>query len=355
MDGHRIGAIVVAYNSEEHILACIESLRSELSEPDGIVVVDNDSQDGTIARLEEYTGQPPVTLIINHENVGFGAAVNLASETMKGCDFYLVVNPDLRVMPGAVREMMDYMSENPDCGAVGPGIQDESGRMMPSSFAFSTLEAELLKLTGVAKLVPLSLRRTIARAGGRFLGSMLGTYFSSYAAAPKSRPVDWVSGACVLVRRDSLGEDSLFDDRFFLYYEDQDLCLRLRKKGHSTGYVASARAVHTCHGSTGGARSAFCMNHDTKSMFLYYEKHASRTTVIALATAGALAAAVVALVVPFGALRKGGLRPVEKVSVCRCLFSSSISAFRQALSARPEQAAKIHITDGGGLHDAKSA
>lgn len=411
----RTGAIVVTYNSEDHISECLTSLRAELREMDAkIVVVDNRSTDGTRAFLSKHLAsgddRHTLTILNNNENVGFGAAVNQAEEAILSlskeadseglhpstgsgwqnkcrsgwqnsgsgrrksstncapqeiigdCDFFLIVNPDVSIGEGAVREMVSYMIEHPKCGLVGPVIENSNGARIPSHFAFTAFGEEIVKLCGFAKLIPPSVKRLIGRIGGRFMGRTLGTYFSGYGESSNPKTVDWLSGACMLVRKDALGSGPIFDERFFLYYEDQDLCRRISDGGYSVDLLPSARVMHSCHGSTGGAPSAFCINNDRRSMFLYFEKHGEKRTVLLLGLAGLLISVATILITPAAVVfRWRATRLRERISTCKYLMSASlvvldtlsdVSEFNEAFQGRRDS--PNHPTDnrdGGVEHD----
>jgi GT2 family glycosyltransferase len=221
-------------------------------------VVDNASQDGSGAIAQEFA--PAVALVANAANVGFGRAVNQALARVRA-PFVLIMNPDCHLQPGAVAALEDELRRRPRCALVGPRILDPDGSVQGSArgdpdmltgvFGRSAVLRRLLPWLAVA-------RRNVVDA--------------TVTAGGPSVVVDWLSGACVLARREALADVGGFDERYFLYWEDADLCRRLRARGHHVRYVPSATAVHRVgHSSRTARASSVRAFHD--SAYLYYATH----------------------------------------------------------------------------------
>ena len=219
-----IAAVVVNYNAGDALLACVESLRAEHVVE--VVVVDNASTDGSLELLE---GAPTdVTVLRSPRNVGFGAGANLGAAATTS-PFVLVCNPDLTLSPGAARALADRLESDPSLAVVGPLLRDADGDVYPSGRAFPGLRDAV---------------------GHAFLGLFWGgnpwtrRYRHLGADQHRARPADWVSGACFLARRLAFDSVNGFDEAYFMYVEDVDLCWRLHRAGWSIFYEPAAEVVH---------------------------------------------------------------------------------------------------------------
>jgi GT2 family glycosyltransferase len=224
------------------------------------VVVDNASVDGSAAIAEQFG--PRVRLIRNEKNLGFGRGINQALAATSA-PLVLIMNPDCRLVAGALTTLEAQLLSHDDCAIVGPKILDPDGSMQGSArgdpdmltglFGRNTFLRRLLPGLGVSQ-------RNVVIAEPAFGGGHT------------SRPVDWVSGACMLARRDALLGVAGFDEKYFLYWEDADLCRRLRVSGYHVRYVSGATAVHQVGHSTRTAR-AVSIRAFHASAYRYYATH----------------------------------------------------------------------------------
>lgn len=255
----QVTAIVVNYNAGDELREALGSIARELGgRPWEGFVVDNASQDGSAAIAHEFA--PHVTLIANAANVGFGRGVNQGLARARA-PFVLIMNPDCHLQPGAVTALEDELGHHPRCAIAGPRILDPDGSVQGSArgdpdmftgfFGRSTALRRLLPWLPVA-------RRNVVD--------------TSVPAGGASRAVDWLSGACVLARRDALAQAGGFDERYFLYWEDADLCRRLRARGYEVRYVPAAAAVHRVGHSSRTARAP-SVRAFHQSAYLYYATH----------------------------------------------------------------------------------
>jgi GT2 family glycosyltransferase len=228
-------AIVVTHNCEPFVGGCIEPLLEAGVE---VWIVDNASADGTVPLLRRRF--PQVHLLVNTENRGFAAAVNQAL-AHTGADAILLVNPDCRVPPPTARQLLDHLRANPEVGIAAPRLRDRHGRIAVSAHPFETAASVVASRFG-GSLLPLWLRRRIS------FGDRRQNYDACYGG---STPVgvDWVSGACMAVRGDLLRQIGGLDDRFFLYYEDEELCFRVARLGAGVVYLPAVDAMHAGGGS----------------------------------------------------------------------------------------------------------
>ncbi len=245
----RVTAVVVTFNAESLIGPCLDALRElDLAE---IVVRDNASTDATSEVVQSHTtGRPPVTFLTSATNDGFGRAVNASVAAVPASDAVLLVNPDCILGVEVYEELVRYLSARPDVSAVAPAMVDRNGTRTIAGGAKPTLLKELLSLLRVDDLVPPRVRPWLARRlrnvkRGRSITRYLATF-----AADGPVELDWVSGFCMLVRTSDWHSVGGFDPAFFLYYEDVDLCDRLRAAGGAVVCLASVAATHLGSAST---------------------------------------------------------------------------------------------------------
>lgn len=220
-----VAAVVVNYNAGAALLDCVQSLRA-----DGVrdvIVVDNRSHDASAERLAAT--DPDVRIVDAGANLGFGRAANRGAATVPGCDAILVLNPDVLVEPGTVKALVGALQRDARLGAVGPRVENPDGTLYPSARRFPDLAVA---------------------AGHAFLGYLApGNRFSrTYKMADFdhncSADVDWISGSCFLARRAAFDAVQGFDEAYFMYAEDVDLCWRLWRAGWHIGYEPAGRVVH---------------------------------------------------------------------------------------------------------------
>lgn len=248
----KVDVVVVSYNSRSRLLACVEPLCR--LENVNVIVVDNASRDGSLEALANL----PVTAIGLDRNDGFAAGCNVGWRA-GNAPFVLFLNPDATLEEPSLRRLMSVLEDDAGVGAVAPRIMEPDG-----SFAFSRRRFPGLRLTFAQALF---LHRVFP------LAEWSDEVIRDVPSYSHSGPVDWVPGACFLVRRALLEELAGFDEEFFLYREDTDLCLRIWRAGHEVRYEAGAVAVHE-----GGASSPRTAVYPllAASRILYARKHSSR-------------------------------------------------------------------------------
>ncbi len=220
--------ILVNYNSTELLIRCLDTLKDQSIPVDHqIVVVDNHSPDGGAERLRRE--RQDIELLENTANVGYAGAVNQAIR-QSNSSYILLLNPDIEVKPGAISAMLNFMGTHSDAGIVGGKLLNSDGSLQYSCRTFYTLPVILLRRTFLGKLFPDSKR----------LAQHLMTDWDHNSV----REVDWVLGACLMIRRSALKEIGLMDERFFLYFEDVDWCYRMKKGGWKVYYLPDAQMLH---------------------------------------------------------------------------------------------------------------
>jgi len=239
--GIDVAAIVVNYNARAALLRCVSSLRAEGLQ--AIVVVDNGSRDGS---AEALAGADPETrLLPTGANLGYGTAANRGVE-MVDTPYVLVLNPDVEVEPGAVKALVAALEREPALAAVGPRVEEPDGSVYPSGRPFPDLAVA---------------------AGHAFLGyaAPRNRYTRAYRMLDWDRTtfrhVDWVSGSCLMARRSAYEAVGGFDEAYFMYAEDVDLCWRWARAGWRVAYEPAARVVHAGAVSTNQAPYRMILEH----------------------------------------------------------------------------------------------
>jgi GT2 family glycosyltransferase len=194
-----------------------------------IIVVDNGSGDGSVEMVAREF--PEVCLLVNRHNVGFAAANNRALRHAGG-RYLLLLNSDTVVLPGALVEMVRYMDEHRQVGALGPRLLNADHLPQLSVFPFPEIFHDVLVILEINRW-PLVGRLT--RWYGRRRDAQM---------AAATGEVDWVAGACLLLRREALEQIGGLDERLFFGHDDTDLCFRLRRGGWPTVYLTEAAVVH---------------------------------------------------------------------------------------------------------------
>jgi len=227
----RVSVVVVSYNTSGLLKECLAALTAPGSGADEVVVVDNASQDGSPDMVASHF--PSVVLVRNPRNVGFGAANNQGLDVMSG-EVALLLNSDARPAPGAVARLADVVAR-PGCVACGGALRFPDGRPQASACSRLTLWRVFCEQTALEKLL----------RGSRLFN---GYWLNPWLPDKDPSPVEQVMGACLMMR-----PVERFDERFFLYCEDTELCLRLRRHGEVL-FVPDAAFVHELGASSAAAR-----------------------------------------------------------------------------------------------------
>lgn len=264
-----VSILMVAYNSRAVLPACLNSLAAETRLPYEIILVDNASQDDTVSLVR--THYPPVRLIENKRNFGFAAAVNQASQVAGG-RYLLLLNPDTVVHEAAVERLASHLDRaRPTVGICAPRVVDVSGRIRHNCFAFETSWSFFWFGVGVGPL-----RRVRDRLLHR-------NRWDITVDAPQV--VEAVTGAAMLVRRELFERLGGLDERFFMYCEDGDFCLRAQRAGWKCMLVPSAGVTHLGGAST--PQGSIQLNgmigrHLVSSRYLYTQKYWGKCAMWAL-------------------------------------------------------------------------
>lgn len=219
----RVDVVVVSYNSRDTLRACLEPLAGV----PGITatVVDNASPEPSLGVIADL----PVRTIEAGRNGGFGFGCNLGAAA-GSAPYVLFLNPDARITPADVRRLADVLDADSGVSLVGPRILEHDGALVPSQRRFQR--------TGSVWAAALFVHRVITKA------AWANEIIREPDAYARAGAAEWVSGACMLVRRDRFEAIGGFDEGFFLYGEDMDLCKRLREAGGEIRFEPAATAQH---------------------------------------------------------------------------------------------------------------
>ncbi|HEY9897911.1 MAG TPA: glycosyltransferase family 2 protein [Pantanalinema sp.] len=242
-----IGVVIVTWNSAKTIEACLNSIPA--GEP--VAVVDNASSDDTLDRVR--AARADALVLAQDANLGFGAACNVGAAALGARDI-LLLNPDAELARNTIERLRAALASSPEVGVVGPAIHDAEGDIELSWGADPTLLWEW--------------RRARAHAKGEVV-------------APEGGAVDWVTGGCCAIRRETWEAIGGFDAGFFLYFEDLDLCRRARGAGYQVVFLPEATARHV-RGVSARQLGTRTERHYRTSQLYYYRKHASWAELLGL-------------------------------------------------------------------------
>ena len=251
---------IVTWNNEKEIDMIMDSLMSLQCDFDfGVVISDNASTDNTRNIIKSsYSNQ--VLLIENPENIGFGYAHNLVIKRFEA-DYYLILNPDCYVEDEkSLQKLVDFADENPDAWAIGPKLLNSDGTVQYSVRSFPDPIAALFRNTFLDKIFPDN--------------PFTRKYIQRDIDHDQIAEADWISGAVMLLKRDTITKIGGFDERYFMYVEDMDLCKEIHLRNKKVIYFPSSIFYHKIGASSDKAVKAMVKEHH-KSMYLYYKKFAN--------------------------------------------------------------------------------
>lgn len=230
-----LSVVIVNWNTRNLLRNCLASVRDETLVSHEVWVVDNGSDDGSQAMVRDEF--PDVHLIANADNRGFAAANNQAFPLCQG-EYVLLLNSDTVVLDGALDKMVAHMHAHDQVGALGCKLLNADGSLQPSAHNFYSTAGSLIENRALTMLWA----RRYAR-----------TPFLEFFDHSIARRVDWVCGAVLMVRRAVLHDIGMLDDSFFMYGEELDWQMRMRKAGHQVWFMPQARIVHYGGGSSRNA------------------------------------------------------------------------------------------------------
>jgi N-acetylglucosaminyl-diphospho-decaprenol L-rhamnosyltransferase len=307
-----VDIVIVNWNAGALLRSCVAALEaSSIASRLHVIVVDNASTDGSVDGLAVAASS--LSVIRNAENRGFAAACNQGAAAGRA-PLLLFLNPDVRVAPDAIAQALDFLAEPAQTatGIVGIRLLDRQGRTSQTCARRPTVAAMLLRTLFLDRIVP----------------HAVPPHFITEWDHLDTRAVDQVMGAFLMIRRDLFGRAGGFDQRFFVYYEDLDLCLRASDDGHAVVHFAAPTAVHDGGGTT----------NPVKDRRLFYET-ANRVRFMhkwhGMAAAGALAALIAVVELPLRVIAGTAHAPHDGWMVMRgaLLFWRNLPRLMRELSA----------------------
>lgn len=241
----RVGAVIVTHNSAAVLADCLRALPSGVP----VVVVDNASSDGSIPVAQAE--RPDARVMASRANLGFGCGANLGIDALATSEFVLLINPDARLAPGALERLVAAADRWPDAAMLGPEIRRPDGAVEPSHDVM-------------------------------VLHRQLYPDRDAEPAPEGDTCAEFLSGAALLLRRAVVQAAGGFDPALFLFYEDDDLCLRLRRAGHVLVLVPEAVAVHASGSSSTAGRQVSARRwwHMGWSRVAFERKHCGRAAAL---------------------------------------------------------------------------
>ena len=281
-----LSVVLVHYRSPDDLDTCLRALEPELrGRASEIVVIDNAS--GDAAPRELAARHPGVRLIANVENVGYARAVNQGIAATTG-EFVLVMNPDCVLKPGAIATLLAHLRAHPSAAIAGPRIENPDGTVEASARSYPTpLTVFFNRYSLLTRLFP---NNPWSRA-----------YLMSDWDHASERSVDWLSGACLLVRRAAIAAVGGMDEAFFMFNEDVDWCRRMTLAGWTNDYVPAAVAVHAVGASRRRVAPKVIVERH-RGMIHYFRKH-HRPNFVASAVVAAVVYARCGMMLLANALR----------------------------------------------------
>ena len=269
-----VSVVIVSFNTRDILRNCLLALFEHCKGVDmEVFVVDNNSHDGSADIVKAEF--PTVHLITNNENLGFAAANNQAFALAQGRYIFLL-NPDAYTKPSAIKNCIAFMDQTPQCGLCGGKIISPTGNLEPSARRFPSALSKLLTMSGLR---------------GKFPQSPLLNYheFGGFAH-DKPQEVDWVPGTFTIVRKKMLDEIGFFDKRFYIYYEETDLCMRAKNAGWKIYFIPDAEVMHIGGASSKTRKDKSFDNKASqvlifrmRSEWLYYRKNKGLTGLLSSA------------------------------------------------------------------------
>lgn len=248
----KLSIIVLSYNTKELTTKCIDSILSqynyEIKKRElEVIVVDNASSDGTLDSLKKFRS---IKIIENPQNFGFSKGNNIGAKRTKG-EFILFLNSDTQIKDKGFLKMTEFFNDKKDVGILGGKLINPDGSAQPSCGKFYTFFNFLIMILGLERLGLLRL-------------------------SPNNvKKVDWVSGACFMVRKNLFETLKGFDEYFFMYVEDMEFCFRAKKQGFLTYFHPNIKLVHK---ELGSSNRAFAIGEIYRGLLYFYKKHMNYTS-----------------------------------------------------------------------------
>jgi GT2 family glycosyltransferase len=241
-----VSVVVVTYNALPWVERALESVRGHET-----IVVDHGSTDGTLELVRERF---PEARLIEQENKGLGGGSNAGMRIASG-DYFLLLNSDAWALEDGVERLAAFADEHPEAAVVGPRLLNPDGTLQPSVRGFPSVWRLATEYFFLRKLAPRS--------------SALNSYYAGGFDHDEARQIEWAMGPCFLVRREAADAVGLFDESFFMFWEETDWLYRFHRAGWKTWFLPEAEVVHV-GGATHGGRM---FGENVKALVGFFEKH----------------------------------------------------------------------------------
>jgi len=252
----RLSIIIINYKAQDYLGRCLSSIKRNLKGIDHeVIVVDNASDKEIIGGI--HKDFPEIHLIANAQNLGFSKAVNQGIKVSKG-EYILLLNNDAEILPTSLQVMLKVMAQFPNTGVLGCLLMNSDHTIQESFGMESGFFSEIIR-----KLFLNILFKNSKQFWGKLLLQRL--YFSD-------KEVDWVCGACAVFNRKALDDVGLLDEKFFMYYEDRDVCIQLKRKGWDVRFTPKASIVHH-HGRSASKVPIQSARAYRQSQLFFYKKN----------------------------------------------------------------------------------
>ena len=301
-----ISIIIVNWNLQDLLEQCLNSIYQNLHNINfEVFVVDNNSSDNSVEMIKRKF--PTVTLVANKENIGFSRANNQAIRRSKG-EYILLLNPDTIIVGNAIQNMLNHMRKNKKIGALGPKVVDSDNTIQPGCVReYPSILNEFCKLMRFDRFFLNINNRLFSRS------TIHKTKFNT------KREVKVLSGSCMFLRSECVKEINGFDEQFFLYGEDVDLCYRIRQKGWLVYYLPEATVTHYAHRASEKSLEFSPFAVSCCSMYKYFKKNSSRVKAALYRIMVAFTSFfwIIIYTITFRFLRK---RPLNKLNIYHDFF-----------------------------------
>lgn len=256
-----VSIVIVNWKTPELLAVLLDSIEREDEEHDSfeILVVDNNSQDGSVEMLKSRF--PHAKLTENTDNVGFSRGCNQVIPEARG-KYVLLLNPDTQITKNAVSRLAKFLDDNPDCGAVGPKVLNSDGTLqLACRRSFPSIKASFFRLTYLSKVFPKS--------------KFFAEYNLTHANPDEQLEVDALSGSCMMVRKSVIDKIGLLDEDIFMFGEDIDWCWRIKEQSLRVVYLPESVIYHV-HGASYRHRPLQATINLHKGMHVFYKKHLAK-------------------------------------------------------------------------------
>jgi len=254
---HQLSVIIVNYNAGPLLRKCVESVYRQTTRLDfHLWVVDNGSRDGSAKKIQKEF--PQATVLFSKDNLGFAKANNMAIR-QSDSEYVLLLNPDTVILDRAIEKTVAFMESHPTTGVSGCKVLNEDGTLqLACRRAIPTPRIAFFRLSGLSRLFPKS--------------RSMGKYNLTYLSSDKTHEVEAVSGSFLMIRREVIDQIGLLDERFFMYGEELDWCLRAKHAGWKIMYVPHGQVIHY-KGECSRSNRRRAMYEYHRSMYLFHKKH----------------------------------------------------------------------------------